>query len=168
MSNSGPRRAFISHTSELAKYPQPRAFVAAAVDGVCRAQDAPVLMKYFPAADQTPASVCTEQVQACGVFVGVIGFRYGSPVRDQPGSSYVEWEFEAATQAGLTRLVFLVADDAAGLPREAMFDGEFDENCIQRLGDIALERADHDRARAAATTPRWGSTNGSKSRTPLG
>jgi len=80
----------------------------------------------------------------------------------------LEWEFEAATRAGLTRLVFLVADDATGLPREVMFDGEFDENSIQRLGDIALERADHDRARAAATTPRWGSTNGSKSRTPLG
>ena len=127
VSPSGPCRVFISHTSELAEYPQPRTFVAAAVDGVCWAQEAPVLMKYFPAADQTPASVCSEQVQACGVFVGVIGFRYGSPVRDQPESSYVEWEFEAATRAGLTRLVFLVADDATGLPREAMFDAEFDE-----------------------------------------
>ena len=48
----------------------------------------------------------------------------------------LEWEFEAATRAGLTRLVFLVADDATGLPREVMFDGEFDENSIQRLGDI--------------------------------
>jgi len=38
----------------------------------------------------------------------------------------VEWEFEAATRAGLTRLVFLVDDDAVGLPRAAMFDGEFD------------------------------------------
>ena len=132
---------FISHTSELAEYPQSRPFVAAAVDGVGWAQDAPVRMKYFPAADQTPASVCTEQVQACGVFVGVIGFRYGSPVRDQPESSYVEWEFEAATRAGLTRLVFLVDDDAVGLPRAAMFDGEFDvrqQGFRRRLRDCGV------------------------------
>ena len=141
VSTSGPRRVFISHTSELAEYPQSRPFVAAAVDGVGWAQDAPVRMKYFPAADQTPASVCTEQVQACGVFVGVIGFRYGSPVRDQPESSYVEWEFEAATRAGLTRLVFMIDDDAVGLPRAATFDREFDgrqQGFRRRLRDCGL------------------------------
>ena len=77
----------------------------------------------------------------CGVFVGVIGFRYGSPVRDQPESSYVEWEFEAATRAGLTRLVFLVDDDAVGLPRAAMFDGEFDvrqQGFRRRLRDCGV------------------------------
>jgi hypothetical protein len=69
MSSGQARRVFISHTSELAAYRSSRSYVQAAVDGVQRRQDAPVRMKYFPAADQTPAAVCTEQVGRCTVSV---------------------------------------------------------------------------------------------------
>jgi len=51
VSDSGPRRVLSGHTSELAEYLQ--STVAAAVDGVWWAPDAPVWMKYVPAADQT-------------------------------------------------------------------------------------------------------------------
>ena len=76
-------------------------------------------MAGFPAADQVPAELCRERVRGCEVYVGVLGTRYGSPVRDEPEVSYTELEFDTATEAGLHRLVFLLDTDAAdvGIPR---------------------------------------------------
>ena len=83
-----PQRVFLSHTSDLGKHTEPGSFVAAAVEAVLRARHAVTDMAYFTARDTSPAALCEEMVAQSDVYIGVIGLRYGSPVRDRPDVSY--------------------------------------------------------------------------------
>ena len=120
-------RVFISHTSELRDFPKGTSYVAAVERAISAAGHVVVDMADFAAADQTPARVCAERVRGCDLYVGVLGTRYGSPVRDQPQVSYTELEFDTATEAGLDRLVFLLDEDAAdvGIPPSRLIDRKF-------------------------------------------
>jgi hypothetical protein len=119
---------FISHTSELRDFPKGKASYVAEVErAISAAGHVIVDMADFPAADQPAAQLCIDRVRGCVVYVGVLGTRYGSPVRDMPQVSYTELEFDTATQARMDRLVFLLDTDAddLGIPASKLIDHEF-------------------------------------------
>ena len=120
-------RVFLSHTAELRKFPEKGSYVAEAERAISAAGHVIVDMADFPADSRPAAQVCAERVRGCEVYVGVLGTRYGSPVRDRPDVSYTELEFDAATAAGLPRLVFLLDTRAAdvGIPLAELIDHAF-------------------------------------------
>jgi tetratricopeptide (TPR) repeat protein len=144
-SGDGARwRVFISHTSELQDFPAGgKSYVAAVKQAVSAAGHVIVDMADFPAADQPAAQLCMDRVRGCEVYLGVLGTRYGSPVRDLPEKSYTELEFDTATQERLDRLVFLLDTDAAdvGIPLSALIDrgfGDRQDEFRRRVQDSEL------------------------------
>jgi hypothetical protein len=121
---SGPWRVFLSHTSELRKYPTAGSYIDKAERAVSAAGHAFVDMADFAAIDQAPAAVCEQRVRDCDVLVGIYGLRHGSPVRDHPEVSYTELEFITATKAAIPRLIFVINAESEehGFPPTALFD----------------------------------------------
>jgi hypothetical protein len=122
----GPWRVFLSHTAELSQYPVGDSFVAAARRAVERARHAVVEMGTWTAADLPPAQLDARKLADCDVYVGIVGFRWGSPVREDPARSYTEAEFDTSSELGLPRLVFLIGEDLeVTVPRSFYLDREY-------------------------------------------
>ncbi|NGZ11578.1 MAG: DUF4062 domain-containing protein [Nitrospira sp. LK70] len=135
------RRVFISHTSEFAKYPEKRSFIDAAIAAVNRVGSVPSDMGYFTARDEKPAEYCKQCVRECDVYIGVIGLRYGSPVRDRSDVSYTELEFEAATEAPAQKRFIFLLDPEASVPLGRFMDvkyGDRQEQFRKRLSDAGV------------------------------
>jgi hypothetical protein len=108
-----PRRVFLSYTLELLKLPVERSFVAAAEWAVANAADEVLSLDLSYAATERPAQMVRDAVRTADIHVLIAGFVYGSEIRDRQ-LSYPEWEFEAAGDAGLPRLVFLLEGGGSG------------------------------------------------------
>ena len=70
----------------------------------------PIVMEEFGAVPDYPDSVCQDRIDKSDVYVGLIGWRYGSL---PPGSkqSYTEREYRYARLRGLPCLIFLLSED---------------------------------------------------------
>ncbi|MGI9002678.1 MAG: TIR domain-containing protein [Pseudonocardia sp.] len=142
-----PRRVFVSYTSELALYPnQGHSWVTAATDAIARAGHSYLDMALMAASDVPPAESVTRSVADTEIYVAIVGFRYGSVAREDPSRSFVELEFEAAGEAGIPRLVFLVDDEVAlPMPRSFFVDppeyGERQEQFRARLRNSGITLA---------------------------
>jgi hypothetical protein len=110
-----PRRVFLSHTLELLRLPVERSFVAAAESAVASTDDEVLSLDLSYAATERPTHMVREAVRTADIHVLIAGFVYGSEVDGQQ-VSYPEWEFESAGEAGLPRLVFLIAEDTVSSP----------------------------------------------------
>jgi hypothetical protein len=162
--NTGGWRVFLSHTSELRDFPNGTSYVAAAERAVTAAGHEIVDMADFPAAGLPAAQLCAERVRGCEAHLGILGTRYGSPLSDRRDVSYTELEFEAATEAGLPRMVFLLDTDTAdvGIPVSMPIDrgfGDRQDAFRGRVRDSGLVTAALDRA-SQVTGVNWGAIIG--------
>jgi hypothetical protein len=114
--------------------------VGAAEEAITQAGHSILDMKYFASSESPPSEVCRRAVTAADVYVGIIGFIYGSPVPDLPSKSYTELEFEIATRRGIPRLIYLLGEGTQG-PRDLHLDemyGARQNDFRQRLQEVGI------------------------------
>jgi uncharacterized protein DUF4062/NACHT domain-containing protein len=112
MVQTAAKRVFVSHTSDFGeRADRSSAYVSAALIAIARAECVASEMSFFPASDLSPAALSAELTSDSDYYVGIIGWRYGSLVRESPGISYTQLEFRVARDAGVPRLMFLLDSD---------------------------------------------------------
>ena len=134
------RGVFISHTTDLGVR-NARAFVQAARDAVAGAGLEIVEQLDFVASDEGPREGLSRLLSECGVYVAIVGHLYGTESSgDLTGRSYVEFEYDTASELGLERLIFLLDDATAPELKGAQKD-ERQERFRQQLKDTQMCKA---------------------------
>jgi hypothetical protein len=72
----------------------------------------PICMEDYTATDKRPLDKCLEDVRCCDAYIGLFAWRYGF-IPDGCDKSISHLEYEAAGQAGIPRLVFLLHEKAS-------------------------------------------------------
>jgi hypothetical protein len=103
---TGMTNVFLSSTARgLARY---RDAVAAAINKLDGFKC--VRMEDFGARADVPLECCLKALLTCDIFVGLIGYSYGSsPTRS--AKSYTEHEYDAARESGMPILMFIAGED---------------------------------------------------------
>ncbi len=116
---------FLSHTSELGKFPEGLSYVAKAKEAIESAGHVAVEMATWGAQSITAEDYCAQRVKECDVYIGIFGNKYGSLT--SRGISHTESEYDAAYEAGLRRYIFLLDQDSANtdLPGHALKEDRF-------------------------------------------
>lgn len=109
-------------------------------------QGDPLLRRFFdvllfedlPASDRRADDVYLDEVNRCGIYLGVFGNEYGP--ENAEGLSATEREFDRATATGKTRLIYLKgSDDKARHPKMATLIRKAGEQLIRRRFSTAPE-----------------------------
>ncbi|MCP4582658.1 MAG: DUF4062 domain-containing protein [candidate division Zixibacteria bacterium] len=83
-----------------------------AVESAIRRMQIPFIgMEYFGSNEQSPIDVCINGLKESSIYIGIIGFKYGSFV---PGTdiSFTQYEYDTAGKLGLPRLIYLKSEEA--------------------------------------------------------
>ena len=131
-------RVLLSHTSDFGDRPaRDNSYIDAAFRALDQAVATVTDMSLLPATERSPKQVSEYLAKDPDLYIGIIGWRYGSPVRESPEVSYTQLEFRAAAEAGVPRLVFLLDEKHkskdAGEPnfdRQVAFRNEITESGI--------------------------------------
>ncbi len=93
-------------------------------------------MEKYAARDDRPRELCEKDVAKCGVYIGILAWRYGYvPVEDNPDAkSITELEYLAAARQGKTRFIFLLSEEYAWPSR--LRDADNEEDYGKRIREL--------------------------------
>ena len=156
-------RVLLSHTSDFGERPaRGNSYIQAAFSALHRAEVVVTEMSLLPATECSPKRVSESLAKDADLYIGIIGWRYGSPVRESPEVSYTQLEFRAAAEAGVPRLVFLLDEKLkpkdAGEPnfdRQVAFRDEIAESGITVQWFDSPEKLETKLFQAIAKPPGW-------------
>jgi WD40 repeat protein len=111
----------------MATRPPIPSFIEAAREAIERSGNLPADMGRWTAASAPSSALCAAEVERSDVYVGIIGFRYGSVSSNDPIRSYVELEYETARRLEIPTLVFIIAEDLSVPVSHSFHVGEHSE-----------------------------------------
>jgi hypothetical protein len=131
-------RVLLSHTSDFGNRPaRGNAYIDAAFRALDCAEVLVTDMSLLPASECSPKQVSEGLAKDTDLYIGIIGWRYGSPVRESPEVSYTQLEFRTAAEEGVPRLVFMLGEefkskdaDEPTFDRQVAFRNEITESGI--------------------------------------